>query len=168
MDPQCSIRLDRAARPFYLDFMCGRFTQHLSWAEIHRLADLIGQPRNSRLDLTSRPQRRSRSFGQGRSAMNLYRCVGASSPLGGKSRLASFRRRSTPRPKPSLRSRCSRGVQGAPLHHPSFRLLRVDRQSGRQDAALFLVAVRRAARARGAVGTLAGSGKRRKLRTRRR
>ena len=26
--------------------MCGRFTQHLSWAEIHRLADLIGQPRN--------------------------------------------------------------------------------------------------------------------------
>ncbi|MFY9655184.1 MAG: SOS response-associated peptidase family protein [Methylocystis sp.] len=26
--------------------MCGRFTQQLSWAEIHRLADLIGQPRN--------------------------------------------------------------------------------------------------------------------------
>jgi hypothetical protein len=25
--------------------MCGRFTQHLSWAELHRLADLIGQPR---------------------------------------------------------------------------------------------------------------------------
>ncbi len=26
--------------------MCGRFTQHLSWAEIRRLADLVGQPRN--------------------------------------------------------------------------------------------------------------------------
>ncbi len=26
--------------------MCGRFTQHLSWAEICRLADLVGQPRN--------------------------------------------------------------------------------------------------------------------------
>ena len=26
--------------------MCGRFTQNLSWAEIHRLAGLIGQPRN--------------------------------------------------------------------------------------------------------------------------
>ena len=26
--------------------MCGRFTQHLSWEEIHRLADLIGRPRN--------------------------------------------------------------------------------------------------------------------------
>jgi putative SOS response-associated peptidase YedK len=26
--------------------MCGRFTQNLSWAGIHRLADLIGQPRN--------------------------------------------------------------------------------------------------------------------------
>ena len=26
--------------------MCGRFTQHLSWEEIRRLADLVGQPRN--------------------------------------------------------------------------------------------------------------------------
>jgi putative SOS response-associated peptidase YedK len=26
--------------------MCGRFTQHLSWEELHRLADLIGHPRN--------------------------------------------------------------------------------------------------------------------------
>lgn len=28
--------------------MCGRFTQKLSWSELHRLADLIGQPRNLR------------------------------------------------------------------------------------------------------------------------
>ncbi|MCQ4188574.1 SOS response-associated peptidase family protein [Methylocystis suflitae] len=26
--------------------MCGRFTRHLSWEELHRLANLIGQPRN--------------------------------------------------------------------------------------------------------------------------
>ena len=30
----------------YAPTMCGRFTQNLSWAEIHRLAGLIGQPRN--------------------------------------------------------------------------------------------------------------------------
>ncbi len=30
----------------YAPAMCGRFTQNLSWAEIHRLAGLIGQPRN--------------------------------------------------------------------------------------------------------------------------
>ena len=30
----------------YTPLMCGRFTQHLSWEELHRLADLIGQPRN--------------------------------------------------------------------------------------------------------------------------
>ncbi|MGE4172760.1 MAG: SOS response-associated peptidase [Methylocystis sp.] len=29
-----------------LPAMCGRFTQHLSWEELRRLADLIGQPRN--------------------------------------------------------------------------------------------------------------------------
>ncbi len=28
--------------------MCGPFTQHLSWSELHQLADLIGQPRNLR------------------------------------------------------------------------------------------------------------------------
>jgi putative SOS response-associated peptidase YedK len=28
--------------------ICGRFTQHLSWDELHRLADLIGPPRNLR------------------------------------------------------------------------------------------------------------------------
>lgn len=31
------------ARPIW-PAMCGRFTQHLSWEELHRLADLIGQP----------------------------------------------------------------------------------------------------------------------------
>jgi putative SOS response-associated peptidase YedK len=30
----------------YAPAMCGRFTQHLSWEALHRLADLIGQPRN--------------------------------------------------------------------------------------------------------------------------
>jgi putative SOS response-associated peptidase YedK len=30
----------------YTRTMCGRFTQHLSWEELHRLADLIGQPRD--------------------------------------------------------------------------------------------------------------------------
>ncbi|HMK90486.1 MAG TPA: SOS response-associated peptidase [Methylocystis sp.] len=28
--------------------MCGRFTQHLSWEELHRLADLVGRPPNLR------------------------------------------------------------------------------------------------------------------------
>jgi putative SOS response-associated peptidase YedK len=28
--------------------MCGRVTQELSWSKLHRLADLIGQPRNLR------------------------------------------------------------------------------------------------------------------------
>ena len=32
----------------YAPAMCGPFTQQLSWAELHRLADLIGQPRNLR------------------------------------------------------------------------------------------------------------------------
>ncbi|WP_246657298.1 SOS response-associated peptidase [Methylocystis sp. B8] len=40
--------------------MCGRFTQHLSWEELHRLADLIGQPRNLVPRYTSRRRRRSK------------------------------------------------------------------------------------------------------------
>jgi putative SOS response-associated peptidase YedK len=34
------------ARALRSSAMCGRFTQNLSWAEIHRLAGLIGEPRN--------------------------------------------------------------------------------------------------------------------------
>ena len=39
-------RVTAGRRSRYAPLMCGRFTQHLSWAEIHYLADLIGQPRN--------------------------------------------------------------------------------------------------------------------------
>ena len=34
--------------------MCGRFTQRLSWEELHRLADLVGQPEPPRV--CRRPQ----------------------------------------------------------------------------------------------------------------
>ncbi|KAF0133207.1 MAG: hypothetical protein FD148_1145, partial [Methylocystaceae bacterium] len=46
--------------------MCGRFTQHLSWEELQRIADLIGQPRyNIAL------RRRLKSSGQRLAAMSL-------------------------------------------------------------------------------------------------
>jgi putative SOS response-associated peptidase YedK len=38
--------INSALEACYARAMCGRFTQHLSWAELHCLADLIGQPRN--------------------------------------------------------------------------------------------------------------------------
>jgi hypothetical protein len=56
--------------------MCGRFTQHLSWEELQRIADLIGQPRyNIAL------RRRLKSSGQRLAAMSLSRCAGALLPL---------------------------------------------------------------------------------------
>jgi putative SOS response-associated peptidase YedK len=36
----------RAEALMQIAAMCGRFTQHLSWADIRRLADLVGAPRN--------------------------------------------------------------------------------------------------------------------------
>ncbi|TLG77794.1 SOS response-associated peptidase family protein [Methylocystis sp. B8] len=38
--------------------MCGRFTQHLSWDELHWLAGLIGQPRNLALRYSIAPTTR--------------------------------------------------------------------------------------------------------------
>ena len=51
--------------------MCGRFTQHLSWEELQRLADLIGQPRNLAPRYNIALRRRSKSFGLRRAAMSL-------------------------------------------------------------------------------------------------
>lgn len=93
--------------------MCGRFTQHLSWAELHYLADLIGQPHGSqalrnlapRYNIAPTTQIEVVRPGDGSNALVPMRW-GDLCRLGGKSRSVSFLRRLMPAQRRSHRSQC--------------------------------------------------------------
>ncbi len=90
----------------YAPAMCGRFTQNLSWAEIHRLAGLIGQPRNlaPRFNIApTTPIEVIRAAAAGNELVPMY---WGTFPHGGKSRSRSFPRHSTPGPRRSPSGQC--------------------------------------------------------------
>ena len=101
--------------------MCGRFTQRLSWEELHRLADLIGQPRNlaPRYNIAPTTQ------------IEVHRPAET-----GGNELVQMRWGLVPGwwKKPN-------SLQDETLHHSRLGLLRVDGQSGGENAALFFGAV---------------------------
>ncbi|MBG0792159.1 SOS response-associated peptidase family protein [Methylocystis sp. H62] len=88
--------------------MCGRFTLHLSWEELHRLADLIGQPRNLQPRYNIAPTTRIEVIRLAAAGNDLVRCAGGLCRHGGRSRSATFLRHSTLAPtvaeKPMFRS----------------------------------------------------------------
>lgn len=116
--------------------MCGRFTQHLSWAEIHRLAGLIGQPRNlpSRFNIAPttaveviRPATEGGAelvpMRWGPPAVVVEEAVqGAAGDV------------QRPRRDCGREADVPLVLQGPPQRHPNERLLRLDRCSRLQDA----------------------------------
>ena len=81
--------------------MCGRFTQHYTWAEINALLDLTGPARNPQPHYNLAPTDTIDvvRLGVGGREFIPMRCI--SSPLGGEGLSKSFLRRSTHAPKRS-------------------------------------------------------------------
>jgi putative SOS response-associated peptidase YedK len=104
--------------------MCGRFTQNLSGAELHRLADLIGQSRNLPPRYNIAPKTTIEVIRPTEGGSDLVpMCWGLGTLLVEKdpqraSRYVQCARR-TPRRRPDVAQR----FQVATLHHPRERLL---------------------------------------------
>jgi hypothetical protein len=87
--------------------MCGRFTQHLSWAELRRLADLIGQPRNLALNYNIAPTMQIEVLRPAEGGCELIPMRwGLFCPFGGKRRSRSLATRSTLGPRRLRTCRC--------------------------------------------------------------
>lgn len=88
--------------------MCGRFTQRLSWEELHRLADLIGRPRNLGPRYNIAPTTPIEVIRPAETSGNeLVQMPGGLCPDGGRSRSRSFLQRLMLVRRQSPRSRCS-------------------------------------------------------------
>ena len=119
--------------------MCGRFTQHLSWEELQRLADLIGQPRNPAPRYNIAPTTQIEVIRPAAGGNELVPMRWGLVPLWWKKPLSELpstfnARAETVAEKPMFRS----AFKSAPLRHSGVGLLRMDRPQGREDAALLL------------------------------
>ena len=57
--------------------MCGRFTQHYTWAEVHAFLSVFGAPRNLRPHYNLAPTTSRCRAPEGRAAASWSRCAGA-------------------------------------------------------------------------------------------
>ena len=109
--------------------MCGRFTQHLSWEELHRLADLIGQPRNLAPRYNIAPTTRIEVIRPAAGGNELARCAGGLCRLVEKAAQRASLDVQRPRRDGRRKADVPIGVQVAPLRHSGVGLLRVDGQA---------------------------------------
>ena len=103
--PNCST--SETGRPGRTLTMCGRFTQHYTWEEVHDFLSVFGPPQNLQPHYNIAPTDTVDVIRLGERAASWCRCAGALFPAGGRRRRRKCPPHSTRAPNPSPRNRCS-------------------------------------------------------------